>query len=155
MGAWGYWPQDSDGAMDIFATVDDAISAHLTKLYERKDYINYWNTTGVVVRLLHLHYIDEDIIRLALKCAQEELTIAKNDKTNDWKDKKKAVKIIRLIVSCLTVLLDKKETYGYPTSKSKKKYCISSPVELDDNLLSKSIVGRTFIELVRKQLPKV
>ena len=101
MGAWGTYPKDSDGALDLFGDICDAVNKQFEKIADGYDGYNY---AGAVMLLLQKGFhLDRKLIVKAKKFVQQEM---KN--TERWKNSKKAKASMQEVIKGFDEILSQK-----------------------------------------------
>lgn len=150
MGIWGYLPHESDDASDMLIGVDEAVNAHLGKVFRNIDNLNYWRCTGLVVSLLSNHEIYYEFVVLAKKYAERELEVVLKTPNPP----KEPIRLISLTIACLAVLLQDSKQVKSSFKKSHFPTC-RLPMKIDRNFFKakhKFQFQREFVAAVKLQL---
>ncbi len=129
MGAWGTYPKDSDGALDLQGEINDAINEKLEVISQKnKDNYDY---AGLIMLLLQKgFFLKYKFIEKALNCLKNELENTKNENKSGWKDAEKTIKDIEFLIvefekplnEAKEMFLTTKVLYGKDISKHSKKW---------------------------------
>jgi len=115
MGAWGTYPKDSDGALDLLYDVGLVVNAKLDEMYQKQgENPRYgYDYAGVVMLLLQKGFnLKYKYIERAYHCIQAELEHLEQDNERGWKDPERTAHDIRCVAYEFLKLLDeKKELY--------------------------------------------
>ncbi len=102
MGTWGYYPTDSDSALDWNAEIDNSINK---KLFELVKKVDEWTFTGLVmIQLQNGVLVKTDFVK---KCFDYLLKIREDEEWyKKWGDSKKAKESVRELLKGFKELLD-------------------------------------------------
>lgn len=105
MGAWGYFPKDSDGALDLLSYVNDDISTRLLEL--EKKYGKPYDYAGVVMLVLQQGYaVPIKCVGAALTAVEVELHNTENGNQSGWKNQTIAIEQMKVLIDGFKDLLN-------------------------------------------------
>jgi len=96
MGAWGTYPKDSDGALDLLSIIGKEINNKLEEIYKKESGYCY---AGLIMLLLQKgFFIKAKYVEKAISNMEVELKMAIEGNVHGWRDVEKAIKDIRYVI---------------------------------------------------------
>ncbi len=108
MGAWGTYPKDSDGALDLFGDISNLVNKNFEKIAAGYGGYNY---AGAVMILLQSgFYVDRKIVEKAKKYVEEEIKdVTSPSGKSEWKNKSKTIKSMNEVLKGFNEILEDKK----------------------------------------------
>ena len=102
MGAWGTYPKDSDGALDLFGDICDVVN----KIFEATaDGYGGYEYAGAVMLLLQKGFhLDRKIVEKAKKFVEQEMKDTADGKSG-WNEPNKAIESMKQVIKGMDELL--------------------------------------------------
>ncbi len=132
MGAWGYYPTDSDGAHDMFSEFYEGIDAKLEEItqgklgYGKPDYAY----PGVIMMLLEGGFrVKRKFVVQAIECLKAELKATERENKSGWVSPQKAIKTMKHLIAKFEEIIDNRHAIKLVGRGSKKKNATVAPVD--------------------------
>ena len=120
MGAWGTYPKDSDGALDLKSEIDSVINKELEVITKELSDFEHYDYAGLIMLLLQEgHFIKYKFVAQAVAYMKKELENTINGNQSGWRDQKKTIKDITYLITEFEKIL-KEEEKSYSKSKKPK-----------------------------------
>jgi hypothetical protein len=118
MGAWGYYPKDSDGALDLFGTINDKVNEEIERLSENNQRSYHYDYAGLIMLLCQKGFhIKVKVIKQAKECVEYELSRTIDGNRSGWDDPGRAIKYMEKLSRAFTNLIKRSEKF-YLTTKT-------------------------------------